>query len=319
MLAHSGPTIPQPVLREPSGSRVIPTVYAVHAVSTTPARSVSLPRAPADTSNAGGVSGARRAEELLTAATCATAWAQDALPGAWGVADPGLRAAVGSAGQRTWQAGGRAGKQGVKCGRRQSSCQTRACAVCTASVLWVSAAAAAAAGGSVRPGQRRLQPADPRAAAAGAYTHCGPRRAAGGQAARGRHGRQLGAGGAGAQGVGAGSRRRRRAPRVPAPEERDPVRETALLAAPAPGRLPALPCPCPRPRSRPRTGRCPPVPAQRPFRRPERWPRQAGSAGCGGRGLWCGDGEDPATGLGALPDPSSSLLSVSKRLPRLES
>lgn len=57
------------------------------------------------------------------------------------------------------------------------------------------------------------------------------------------------------------------------------------------------------------------MPAERPFRRRERWPRGAGSAECGGRGRWCGDGEDRATGLGALPDPASSLLSVSKRCP----
>lgn len=39
--------------------------------------------------------------------------------------------------------GGHAGAEGVKQGRGQSACQKRACAVCTASVLWVSAAAAA--------------------------------------------------------------------------------------------------------------------------------------------------------------------------------
>ncbi|XDA78604.1 hypothetical protein R6Z07F_008695 [Ovis aries] len=96
-------------------------------------------------------------------------------------------------------------------------------------------------------------PSDPRAAA-GADTRCGTRRGAGGPAAWGRHGqRQIGAGGARAPGVGAGSRRRRRAPRVPArEEERERARETALLAAPAPGRRPALPCPGSR--SRPRTG-----------------------------------------------------------------
>lgn len=56
----------------------------------------------------------------------------------------------------------------------------------------------------------------------------------------------------------AGSRRRRRAPRVPAREEERLARETALLAAPAPGRRPVLPCPGSR--SRPRTGRCPRCP-----------------------------------------------------------
>lgn len=39
--------------------------------------------------------------------------------------------------------GGHSGAEGVKQGRGQSACQTRACAVCTASVLWVSAAVAA--------------------------------------------------------------------------------------------------------------------------------------------------------------------------------
>lgn len=87
-----------------------------------------------------------------------------------------------------------AGIQGVKRGRRQGSCQTRACAVCTASVLWVSAAAAAAAGGFIRPGQRQLQSPGPRAAATGADTQFGARRGAGGPAAWGRHRCQLGTG-----------------------------------------------------------------------------------------------------------------------------
>lgn len=215
---------------------------------------VLSPGAPADTSAAGGEAGAGRAEQLCTAATCATTWAEGALPGARGAADSRRREAAGAVGQRTRRAS--AGEQGVKRGRRQRACQTRACAVCTASVLWVSAAAAAAAGGSLRPGHRRLQPPGPRAATAGAATQCGTRCGAGGPAAWGRHGRQLDAGGAAAPGVGAGSRRRRRAPRVPArEEERERVGKTALLAAPAPGRRPALPCPCPQPR--PRTGRCP--------------------------------------------------------------
>lgn len=216
--------------------------------------SVLSPAAPADTSVAGREAGAGRAEQLCTAATCAKAWAEDALPGTR------VRLPEAEGGRRRGRRGsgrsGRAGEQGVKRGRRQRACQTRACAVCTASILWVSAAAAAAARGSARPGQRRLQPPGRRAAAAGADTQCGTRRGAGGPAAWGRHGRQLDAGGAGAPGVGAGSRRRRRAPRVPArEEEREPAGETALLAAPAPGGRPARPCPCPLPRLR--TGRCP--------------------------------------------------------------
>ncbi|XP_027427826.1 transmembrane protein 229B isoform X3 [Zalophus californianus] len=65
---------------------------------------------------------------------------EGALPGARGAVDSRRRAAAGratgSAGQRTQRASGRAGEQGVKPGQRQRACQTRACAVCTASVLW---------------------------------------------------------------------------------------------------------------------------------------------------------------------------------------
>lgn len=92
-------------------------------------------------------------------------------------------------------------------------------------------------------GQQRLQLPGPRAAPAAADTRCGNSR---GRVAWGRLVRSLGAGGARAPGVGAGSRRRRRASGVRArEEEREPARETALLAAPASGRRPpdpALPC-----------------------------------------------------------------------------
>lgn len=103
-------------------------------------------------------------------------------------------------------------------------------------MLWVSAAAA---GGSVRPGQRRLQPPGPRA---GAGTQCGTRRGAGG--------RRRGGGTAGHSARGEPHARRgggERAAQESAPvrareEEREPAGETALLAAPARTR-PAQPCP----------------------------------------------------------------------------
>lgn len=276
---------------------------------------VLSPGAPADTSVAGREAGAGRAEQLCTAATCATAGAEDALPGALVRPTPG-------GGRRRGRRGsgrsGRAGEQGVKRGRRQRACQTRACAVCTASVLWVSAAAAAAAaGGSARPGQRRLQPPGPRAAAAGADTQCGTRRGAEGPAAWGRgtagnstRGEpELRAWGRGAGGAGERpeSRRGRRSGSLPG------RRRSWPHLHPAGGRRgPAL-------------ARClGSAPVGAPDAGGEAFSPLVEVAARGGqrrvRGAreWCGDGEDGAAGLGALPDPSSSLLSVSKRLPGLE-
>lgn len=76
--------------------------------------------------------------------------------------------------------GGHSGAEGVKQGRGQSACQTRACAVCAASVLWVSAAVAA--WGWVPWGSSRCSSPGPRAAPAAADTRCGnSRRRAGGR------------------------------------------------------------------------------------------------------------------------------------------
>ena len=55
------------------------------------------------------------------------------------------------------------------------------------------------------------------------------------------------------------------------------------------------------------------MPAERPFQHPEGWPHGAASASAGGTSDdTVGDGENRETGLGALPDPASSLLSVSE-------
>ena len=177
----------------------ISTADFVHAVPYNTASQASpLLLAPADISNAGEVAGATRTKKLCTAATCAAArlWMRFLAPRAgW---TPGCQRLQG---QRGSALGGRPGEQGVKRRRRQGACQTRACAVCIASVLWVSAAAA---GGSVWPGQQWLQPPSPHAVVAGADAQCGTRHGAGGRAVWGRLGRQLCAGGSRNAGRGGG-------------------------------------------------------------------------------------------------------------------
>lgn len=69
---------------------------------------VLSPGAPADTSVAGREAGAGRAEQLCTAATCATAWAEDALPGGCGRFPEAEGAGVGRAAD---EAGERASKE----------------------------------------------------------------------------------------------------------------------------------------------------------------------------------------------------------------
>lgn len=277
-----------------------------------------LLRALVDISNAGGVAGAGRAQELCTAATCAAARAEGALPGAQDSADCRLREAAGGGGVggASDPAGEPArGEQGVKPGRRQSACQTRACAVCTASVLWVSAAAAAATGGSDRPGSGGCSPWPPRRRSGRMRAQARRRRAGGVGEARPatRRGGSPDAGRGGGEqaaqestlspraGGGAGASRGDGAPGRTC---------TRRAAGPAPPRS------CSRLR---------PAPVGAPDTRREAFPppgevaARGGQRRARGRGRWCGGGEDRATGPGVLPDPASSLLSVSKRLPRLES
>lgn len=138
--------------------------------------------------------------------------------------------------------------------------------------------------GSARPGQWRPQPSDP--APRRAPTHDaglgaapeGRRRGGGTGSGRSASGGSPSAAAWGAGAGGAGER-----PGVPArEEERERARETALLAAPAPGRRPALPC-SPGSRSRPCTGRrldaC-----REAFPPPEKWPRGRAAPSCGGAG-----------------------------------
>lgn len=260
-------------------------------------RSRRLPRVwscplPRQTLNAGGVAEPGRAEERLTAS----------LPPA-----PGPRAGARFQALRTRTsppaALGRPGRRGRRApaGRRankelspawgQSACQTRACAVCTASVLWVSAAAtaAAAAGASVAPRPRRLQPLAPRAS-----TRCGTRRGAKGQGGAGdaRPPSRRGDGARGedpehrAWGRGAGGAGEH-------PESR--LRRRRRNGACRRDRVGAPGCTCARMGGRPY-----PVPARHPgpapvgvpdapqkerglsARRQERWPRGAGQRGARG-------------------------------------
>lgn len=152
--------------------------------------------------------------------------------------------------------GGHAGAEGVKQGRGQSACQKRACAVCTASVLWVSAAAAAwgwvpwGSSGCSSPGP--APPQRPRTLDAGIVA--GGWRGGGSSGHSARGGARAPAWGQGAGGAGERpeTRRGRRSGSQPVRPRSWPHLRWAD------GRRPCLALPHPSPGSR--TGRCPRCP-----------------------------------------------------------